>query len=79
MIIRATQKKMILLNMADISRVDSSGIGSLVEAVVLTAKEGAQFKLLNVPRLVQNTLRVHRLLPAFELYEKEEEALASFR
>ena len=71
-------KKKILLNLAGLTRVDSSGIGILVEAVVLTAKEGGQFKLVNLPRMVHNTLVVHRLLPAFEVFEREDDALAAF-
>lgn len=75
----ADGKKKILLNLGDVTRVDSSGIGLLVEALVLTAKEGGQLKLLNLPRLVHNTLALHRLLPAFDIYDKEDDSLASFK
>ena len=74
----ASNQKKIILNLADVSRVDSSGIGSLVEAVIITAKQGGQFKLVNVPRLVHNILVTHRLLQAFDIYPSEEVALASF-
>lgn len=72
-------KNRILLNLADVDRVDSAGIGILVEAVILTIKEGGELKLVNVPHLVHNVLVVHRLLSAFEIHSDEEEALASFK
>lgn len=72
-------KKKILINLGGVNRVDSSGIGILVEAVILTTKEGGQFKLVNLDRIVYNTLRTHRLLPAFEIFDSEPDALASFQ
>lgn len=72
------EKKSILLNMAAVTHVDSSGIGILVEAVVLSAKQNARLKLVNLPRVLRNTLAIHRLLPAFEVFNNEEAALASF-
>jgi anti-sigma B factor antagonist len=76
-LLTANQKK-ILLNMGDVSRVDSTGIGGLVESVILTAKQGGQLKLVNLPRLIHNVLSTHRLLQAFDVCPNEEEALASF-
>lgn len=75
----AADKKKILFNLREVNRVDSSGIGVLVEAAILTAKEGGQFKLVNLSRLLYNTLAMHRLLPAFELHDTEAEALASYK
>ncbi len=72
-------KNQILVSMADISRIDSTGIGALVESVILTAKEGGRLKLFNLPRLIRNILSTHRLLQAFEIYETEDEAVASFQ
>lgn len=74
----AANKGAILLNLGAVTYVDSSGIGILVEAVINTAKKSGRLKLVNLPRLLHNTLVVHRLLSAFEVFEKEEEALASF-
>jgi len=68
----------ILVNMKEVTHVDSSGVGILVEAVVLSAKQGAAFKLMNLSRVLRNTLAVHRLLPAFEVFDNEEDALAGF-
>ncbi|MBI4466218.1 MAG: STAS domain-containing protein [Acidobacteria bacterium] len=75
----AAGKKKLLVNMSGVTRVDSSGIGILVEAVILAAKDDAPFKLVNLDRIVYNTLRTHRLLPAFEVYDSEADALASFQ
>jgi anti-anti-sigma factor len=74
----ADNRKRILLNLAEVSRMDSTGIGMLVESVIITVKEQGQFKLVNLPRLLYNVLSTHRLLQAFEIYKTEDEALASF-
>jgi anti-sigma B factor antagonist len=72
------EQNRILISLGDIVRVDSTGIGAMVEAVILTAKEGGRIKLFNVPRLIRNILSTHRLLQAFDIFETEDEALASF-
>ena len=74
----ANNQTRIVLDLADVARVDSTGIGASVEAVILTARAGGQLKLSRVPRLIRNILSTHRLLQAFEIYETEESALASF-
>ncbi len=74
----AEHRKMILLNMAEVAYVDSSGIGTLVEGVVLTTTEGGRLKLANLQRMVYSALALHKLTPAFQIFNSEEEALASF-
>ena len=74
----AARQMSILLNLGEVTRIDSTGIGALVESVILTAKEGGRLKLFRVPRLIRNILSTHRLLQAFDIYETEEEAVASF-
>jgi anti-sigma B factor antagonist len=76
-LLAANQKK-ILLNLGEVGRIDSTGIGGLVESVILAAKQGGQLKLVNLPRLIHNVLSTHRLLQAFDIYTNEEEGLASF-
>jgi anti-anti-sigma factor len=73
------KRTQILLNLADVTRVDSSGIGTLVEGAILTAQAGGRLKLLRIPRLLHNSLVIHRLLQAFEIFTGEEEAVASFQ
>jgi anti-sigma B factor antagonist len=75
----ASNQKKILLNLAEVTRIDSTGIGMLVEAVIVTAKEDGEFKLVNLPRVIYNILFTHRLLQAFEIYDNEEKALASYQ
>jgi len=68
----------IVLNMSEVTRIDSTGVGMLVEAVINTAKKGGELKLTSLPKLVRGVLMVHKLLQAFEVYDNEEQALASF-
>ena len=68
----------IVLDLANVTRIDSTGIGMLVESVILTVKEGGQLKLTRLPRLIHNILSTHRLLQAFDIYATEADALASF-
>ena len=75
----ATQHTRIILNLQNVSRIDSTAIGMLVEAVINTVKQGGQIKLVSLPRLVHNVLFTHRLLQAFEVHATEEEALAGFK
>lgn len=74
----ASRQMSILLTLGDVTRIDSTGIGALVESVILSAKEGGRLKLFKVPRLIRNILSTHRLLQAFDIYETEDEAVASF-
>lgn len=69
----------ISLNLDQVIRIDSTGIGMLVEAVIYTAKQGGRLNLYMVPRLVRNILSTHRLLPAFEIYGSEAEAIDGFQ
>ena len=74
----SAQKKNILINLAECAYVDSSGIGTLVEGVVLTATEGGRLKLANLQRMVYSALVVHKLTPAFQIFNSEAEGIASF-
>jgi anti-sigma B factor antagonist len=70
--------KRVSLNLEQVIRIDSSGIGMLVEGVIYSVKQGGRLNLHKVPRLVHNILSTHRLLQAFEIYSSEEEAVAAF-
>jgi anti-sigma B factor antagonist len=71
-------KSKLLLNLADVTYLDSTGVGILVESVIASSKQGWHLKLVNLGRAVRETLALQRLLPVFEVYVNEEEALASF-
>ncbi|HSL55635.1 MAG TPA: STAS domain-containing protein [Pyrinomonadaceae bacterium] len=72
-------KKRILLNLAGVSYVDSSGIGELVSSYTAINKEGGQLKLLNLTQKIQDLLTITKLLTVFDVYDNEAEALNSFK
>jgi anti-sigma B factor antagonist len=72
-------KKKILLNLGDVSYVDSSGIGELVSSYTTTNNNGGQLKLLNLTRKIQDLLMITKLLTVFETHESEDTAVASFK
>jgi anti-anti-sigma factor len=74
----AEERKKILLNLSDVAFVDSAGIGELVSGLKTARRFGADLKLLNVGERVYSTLDMARLLPTFEIYGDEAEALGSF-
>ncbi len=72
-------KKKILLNLAKVNYIDSSGIGELVSSYTAINKEGGQLKLLNLTQKLEDLLTITKLLTVFDVYESEDEALASFK
>jgi anti-sigma B factor antagonist len=72
-------KKRILLNLAGVSYIDSSGIGELVSSYTAINKESGQLKLLNLTQKLQDLLTITKLLTVFDVYESEAEALNSFK
>jgi anti-sigma B factor antagonist len=71
-------KKKILLNLAGVNYVDSSGIGELIANYTTVSRQGGQLKLLNLTDRIQNLLVITKLLTVFDVYEDEGEALKSF-
>ena len=71
-------KKDILLNLGDVSYVDSSGIGELVSSYTTTANQGGHLKLLNLTKKIQDLLMITKLLTVFQTFDNEQEAVASF-
>ncbi|HEY4425850.1 MAG TPA: STAS domain-containing protein [Pyrinomonadaceae bacterium] len=73
-------KKRILLNLAGVSYVDSSGIGELVSSYTAIGKEdGGQLKLLNLTQKIRDLLTITKLLTVFDVYDNEAEALNSYK
>jgi anti-sigma B factor antagonist len=72
-------KKKILLNLAGVGYIDSSGIGELVSSYTAINKDGGQLKLLNLTQKLQDLLTITKLLTVFDVYESEAEALESFK
>lgn len=75
----ADGKKKILLNLAGVSYIDSSGIGELIAKYTTVTRQGGQLKLLNLTDRIQNLLVITKLLTVFDSYEDEGEALKSFQ
>ena len=71
-------KKKILLNLAGVNYVDSSGIGELIANYTTISRQGGQLKLLNLTDRIQNLLVITKLLTVFDSYDNEAEALKSF-
>ncbi len=72
-------KKKILLNVAGVGYVDSSGIGELVSSYTTIQREGGQLKLINLTQKIEDLLGITKLLTVFDTYDKEDEALNSFK
>jgi len=72
-------EKEILLNLANVSYVDSSGLGELVAGYTTLQKSGGQMKLLNLTERVSELMVITKLLTVFEVYEDEEKAINSFQ
>lgn len=69
----------ILLNLGEITYIDSVGLGTLTGGFSSARKVGGDLKLLHLPRGVQQLLQVTRLSTVFEIHENLPLAVASFR
>jgi anti-sigma B factor antagonist len=76
-ILKEGQKKLVL-NLGDVSYIDSSGLGELVGAYATGANQGAQIKLLNVQKKVQDLIQITKLYTVFESFTDENAAVQSF-
>jgi len=70
--------KRVLLNLADVTYIDSSGIGELVSAFTAVSNQGGQLKLLNLTKKVHDLLQITKLYTVFDIHEDEAKAIASF-
>ena len=75
----AAGNKKILLNLAGVRYIDSSGIGELIANYTTVGRTGGQLKLLSLTDKVQDLLVITKLLTVFDVYEAEAEALSSFK
>jgi len=69
----------LLLNLADVTQLDSSGISAVVGTHVSLSRQGGSLKLLCPCGRVQDVLRVMRVADIISTFEDESQALASFR
>jgi anti-sigma B factor antagonist len=71
-------QKKILLNLGDVTYIDSSGIGELVSGFTTAANQGGQLKLLNLTKKVHDLLQITKLYTVFEVHNDEAAAIGSF-
>jgi len=71
-------QKKILLNLGDVSYIDSSGIGELVSAFTTVRNQGGELKLLNLTKKVHDLLQITKLYTVFDIKDDEANAIKSF-
>ena len=72
-------KTKLLLNLAGVKYMDSTGVGELIANYTTVTRQGGQLKLLSLTERIQNLLVITKLLTVFDSYENEAEALKSFQ
>lgn len=71
-------KKKVVLNMANVTFIDSAGLGTLVAAHHSAKSQGAALKLAHLGSKFQEVLQITKLLTVFDVYKTEAEAVSSF-
>ena len=71
-------QKKILLNLGDVSYIDSSGIGELVSAFTSVRNQGGELKLLNLTKKVHDLLQITKLYTVFDVKDDEATAVGAF-
>jgi anti-sigma B factor antagonist len=71
--------KKILLNLGDVTYIDSSGIGELVSGFTSVRNQGGELKLLNLTKKVHDLLQITKLYTVFDIKDDEASAIAAFK
>jgi anti-sigma B factor antagonist len=71
-------EKKVLLNLAEVSSIDSSGLGELIAGYATLQKNGGDLKLLNLTGRVSELMMITKLLTVFEVFDDEAQAIGSF-
>ncbi len=74
----AEGQRNILLNLAGVNYLDSTGLGELISAYRLLKSEGGELKLLGLNKKVSELLQITRLYTVFDIHSQEPQAIASF-
>ena len=74
----AEGKKKIVLNMADITYIDSAGLGTLIASHLSAKTQGASVRLCHLGQKFQDVLQMTKLLTIFDVYDTEAAAVGSF-
>ena len=72
-------RRQIVLNLAGVSYIDSTGLGELAAAHATVARKGGQIVLVSLTARVQDLLAICRLLTVFDVFDTEAEALATLQ
>lgn len=75
----AKGQKQILLNLAEVNYIDSSGIGELVSAFTTVRNQGGELKLLKLTKKVHDLLQITKLYTVFDIKDDEAQAIGSFK
>jgi anti-sigma B factor antagonist len=73
------QRKRILLNLADVDYIDSSGIGELVSGYTTVKNQGGDLKLLHLTKKVRDLLQITKLYTVFDVFTDENNGVSSFQ
>ena len=71
--------KKLLLNLGEVSYIDSSGIGEMVSGFTTVTNGGGKLKLVGLSKRVKDLLQITKLYTVFEAFDDEAEAVRSFR
>jgi anti-sigma B factor antagonist len=74
----AKGNKKILLNLGDVTYIDSSGIGEMVSAYTTVRNQGGELKLLNLTKKVHDLLQITKLYTVFDVKDDEAAAVKAF-
>jgi anti-sigma B factor antagonist len=75
----AAGKKKIVLNMANITYIDSAGLGTLVAAYLSAKNQGASVRLCQLGKKFHEVMQITKLLTVFDVYDTEAAAVSSFQ
>ena len=75
----AKGQKKILLNAAEITYIDSSGIGELISAFTSVRNQGGELKLLHLTKKFHDILQITKLYTVFDVRDDEAQAIAAFK
>jgi len=74
----AQGNRKVVLNLADVSYIDSAGLGELTAAYTSVKNRDGQLKLLNLTKRVHDLMQITKLYTVFDVYDDEKKVVASF-
>jgi anti-sigma B factor antagonist len=73
------EKKKLVLDLGEVSYMDSAGVGELVSVYTSVKNRGGELKLANLTKKIKDLLSITQLMTIFDTYESTEEAISSFK